>query len=70
MEMKKIEIEIRNNENLSTEEISERMKVLSYDIVFVLAQEKLETVAQCEKIITLFAEVLDIMKITEKREKE
>ena len=68
-EKKKIvSIKIKDNKNLTDEELEDRTKVLAFDAITVLAKEpQNEIMEHYKKIIKIFAELLDIYAILENR---
>ncbi len=63
-----ISIKIKDNKNLTDEELEDRTKVLAFDAITVLAKEPQNEVMQhYKKIINIFAELLDIYAILENR---
>ena len=65
-----IPIQIRDNKNLTDEELEDRLKVLAYDIIVAMAKEPTdEEITHYKKIIKLFAELMDIYEIFEKKNK-
>lgn len=67
-ETKIIPIQIRDNKNLTDEELEDRLKVLAYDIIVAMTKEPTdEEITHYKKIIKLFAELMDIYKILENK---
>lgn len=63
-----IPIQIRDNKNLTDEELEDRLKVLTYDIIVAMAKEPTdEEITHYKKIIKLFAELMDIYEIFENK---
>lgn len=63
-----IPIQIRDNKNLTDEELEDRLKVLAYDIIVAMAKEPTdEEITHYKKIIKLFAELMDIYEIFENK---
>lgn len=63
-----IPIQIRDNKNLTDEELEDRLKVLAYDIIVAMAKEPTgEEITRYKKIIKLFAELMDIYEIFENK---
>lgn len=61
-------IQIRDNKNLTDEELEDRLKVLAYDIIVAMAKEPTdEEITHYKKIIKLFAELMDIYEIFENK---
>lgn len=68
---KVIPIQIRDNKNLTDEELKDRLKVLAYDIIVAMTKKPTdEEITHYKKIIKLFAELMDIYKIFENREEK
>lgn len=67
-ETKIISIQIRDNKNLTDEELEDRLKVLAYDIIVAMTKEPTgEEITHYKKIIKLFVELMDIYKILENK---
>mgnify|MGYP006943577505 FL=1 len=67
-ETKIIPIQIRDNKNLTDEELEDRLKVLAYDIIVAMTKEPTgEEITHYKKIIKLFVELMDIYKILENK---
>ncbi len=68
---KVIPIQIRDNKNLTDEELKDRLKVLAYDIIVAMTKEPAgKEIEHYKKIIKLFAELMDIYEIFENREEK
>lgn len=70
-ETKTVAIEIKDNKHSTKQELDDRMKKLAFDAVVALAEEHDEKkeITQWEKIVEIFAEMVDIHKISKNKEK-
>lgn len=67
-ETKTIPIQIRDNKNLTDEELEDRLKVLAYDAIVAMTKKPVgKERVHYKKIIKIFAEITDIYKILENR---
>lgn len=71
-ETKTVVIEIKDNKYSTKQELDERMKKLAFDAVVALVKEHDEKkeITQWEKIVEIFAEMIDIYKISKNKEKK
>lgn len=68
---KVIPIQIRDNKNLTDEELKDKLKVLAYDAIVAMTKEPAgKEIEHYKKIIKIFAEIMDIYKIFENREEK
>lgn len=67
--IKVIPIEIRDNKNLTVEELEDRLEVLAYKAVVTLSKEPTgQGITHYKKIVKIFTELMDIYEILENKE--